>query len=73
MQWLKRGRCKRQTESFLVTAQDQALETNYRTAKARLEKNRESTLCRMCKQNSEAVTHSAASLSKQCIRKDSIK
>ena len=32
-QWMKRGSLKRETESLIVAAQDQALRTNYRKAK----------------------------------------
>ena len=54
-QWLKRGSLKRQTESLIIAAQDQALETNYR--KAKVEHSRESALCRMCKIKDETVVH----------------
>ena len=54
-QWLKRGCLKRQTESVLLAAQDQALGTNYR--KGRIERNRKSAKCRMCKEKDETVTH----------------
>ena len=32
-QWMKRGSLKRETESLIIAAQDQALRTNYRKAK----------------------------------------
>ena len=61
-QWLKRGCLKRQTESLLKAAQDQALGTNYR--KARIERSRESAKCRMCKEKDETVTHLVSECSK---------
>ena len=61
-QWLKRGSLKRQTESLIIAAQDQALRTNYR--KARIEHSRESALCRMCKTKDETVTHIISECSK---------
>ena len=54
-QWLKRGTLKRETEALIVAAQDQALRTNYR--KAKIEKNACSSLCRMCKERDETVSH----------------
>ena len=53
-QWLRRGSLKRQTESLIIAAQDQALGTNYR--KAKIEHSRESAMCRMCKTRDETVT-----------------
>lgn len=53
--WLTRGSLKRETESLIVAAQDQALATNYR--KAKIEKSRQSALCRMCKSKDETVSH----------------
>ena len=55
-QWLKKGCLKRQTESLLVSAQNQALGTNY--IKARIERSRESIKCRMCKEKDETVSFS---------------
>ena len=54
-QWLRRGSLKRQTESLIIAAQDQALGTNYR--KAKIEHSREVATCRMCKTRDETVTH----------------
>ena len=61
-QWLKRGCLKRQTESLLIAAQDQALGINYR--KARIERIRKSANCRMCKEKDETVTHLVSECSK---------
>ena len=61
-QWLRRGSLKRQTESLIIAAQDQALGTNYR--KAKIEHSRESATCRMCKTRDETVTHIISECSK---------
>ena len=61
-QWLRRGSLKRQTESLIIAAQDQALGTNYR--KAKIEHSRESVMCRMRKTSDETVTHIISECSK---------
>lgn len=61
-QWLKRGGLKRETESLIIAAQDQALATNYR--KAKIEKSRTSALCRMCHIRDETVAHIISECSK---------
>lgn len=53
--WLQRGTLKRETESLITAAQEQALRTNYRRAK--IEKDGTSPLCRMCKQADETISH----------------
>ena len=53
--WLQRGTLKKETESLITAAQEQALRTNHR--KAKIEKDRTSPLCRMCKQADETVSH----------------
>lgn len=58
---------KRQTESLIIAAQDQALRTSYR--KARIEHSRESASCRMCKTKDETVTHIISECSKMAKRK----
>jgi len=61
-QWLKRGSLKRQTESLIIAAQDQALRTNYR--KARIEKTTNVATCRLCKEKDETVSHLISECSK---------
>ena len=53
--WLQRGTLKRETESMITAAQEQAPRTNYRRAK--IEKDGTSPLCRMYKQADETVSH----------------
>ena len=53
--WLKSGDIKGETESTIVTAQDQAISTNYfkyKILKEEIESN-----CRLCKQHEETVDH----------------
>ncbi len=61
-QWLKRGSLKRQTESLIIAAQDQALRTNYR--KAKIEKTTTCSKCRLCKDKDETVSHLISECSK---------
>jgi hypothetical protein len=60
--WMKRGSLKRETESLLAAAQDQAIRTNYRRAK--IEKDGSSPVCRMCKQTDETISHIVSECSK---------
>ncbi|XP_067944516.1 uncharacterized protein [Watersipora subatra] len=60
--WVKRGCLKRETESLIIAAQDQALRTNYR--KAKIEKSTTDPKCRLCKQNDETVSHTVSECSK---------
>ena len=53
--WMSRGSLKRETESLIVAAQDQALRTNYR--KARIEKSTDDAKCRLCKTRDETISH----------------
>ena len=60
--WMTRGSLKRETESLLTAAQDQAIRTNYRRAK--IEKDGSSPLCRMCKKADETISHIVSECSK---------
>ena len=53
--WLKNGRMKRETESLVCAAQDQALHTN--AIKSKIYKENISPLCRLCNKHSETVMH----------------
>ena len=61
-QWMKRGSLKRETESLIIAAQDQALRTNYR--KAKIEKSTNVSTCRLCKEKEETVSHTVSECSK---------
>ena len=60
--WMTRGTLKKETESLLAAAQDQAIRTNYRRAK--IERDGTSPLCRMCKQADETVSYIVSECSK---------
>ena len=53
--WLKSGDIKRETESTIVAAQDQAISTNY--FKNKILKQEIESKCRLCKQHEETVDH----------------
>ena len=53
--WLKSGDIKGETESKIVTAQDQAISTNYFKNKILKEENE--CKCRLCKQQEETIDH----------------
>jgi hypothetical protein len=59
---MKRGSLKRETESLIVAAQDQALRTNYR--KTKIEKTSNDPKCRLCKEKDETVSHLVSECSK---------
>ena len=59
---MKRGSLKRETESLIIAAQDQALRTNYR--KATIEKSTNILMCRLCKEKEETVSHIVSECSK---------
>jgi len=46
--WLKDEKLKRETESLIIAAQDQAIRTNY--VKATIDRSQDDPKCRMCKQ-----------------------
>ena len=53
--WLKKGDLKPETEALLCAAQEQALRTNY--VKFHIDRTVESSLCRLCGEKGEHVTH----------------
>ena len=53
--WLKNGELKKETEGFLIAAQDQALRTN--AIKAKIDKVKEDSKCRLCKEQGETIDH----------------
>ena len=46
--WLKEEKLKRETESLIIAAQDQAIRTN--DVKATIDRSQDDPKCRMCKQ-----------------------
>jgi hypothetical protein len=60
--WLRNGDLKKETEGFLLAAQDQALRTN--AIKAKIDKTINSSKCRLCKEREETVDHLVSACSK---------
>ena len=52
--WLQKGELKKETESTILAAQDQALATNWRR---NMREKEISPLCRLCKEYNETVAH----------------
>ena len=61
-QWIKSGHLKRETEGFLIAAQDQALRAN--AIKVKIDKQGGSPLCRLCGVKDETVDHLVSRCSK---------
>ena len=53
--WLRNGFLKKETEGFILAAQNQALRTN--SIKYSIDKTSETPLCRLCGNSAEAVRH----------------
>ena len=53
--WLRKGNLKRETESLLIAAQDNAIRTNH--IKARIDKTQQSSKCRLCGDIDETINH----------------
>ena len=60
--WLKIGDLKKETEGFIMAAQDQALRTN--AIRAKIDKTTKDSKCRLCKEKEESVDHLASTCSK---------
>ena len=53
--WLKDGNLKRETESLIISAQEQAIRTN--VIKAKIDKTQIDSKCRMCGKVDESISH----------------
>ena len=53
--WLWNGNFKRETESLLIAAQDNAISTNH--IKARIDKTQQNSKCRLCSDRDETINH----------------
>ena len=60
--WLTRGNLKRETESLITAAQDNAIRTNY--IKAKIDRTQQNSKCRMCGERDETVNHIESESSK---------
>ena len=53
--WLRKGNFKRETESLLIAAQNNAIRTNH--IKARIDKTQQNSKCRLCGYRDETINH----------------
>ena len=60
--WLRKGNLKRETESLLIAAQDNAIRTNH--IKARIDKTQQNSKCRLCGDRDETINHIISECSK---------
>ena len=60
--WLRKGNYKRETESHLIAAQDNAIKTNH--IKARIDKTQQNSKCRLCGDRDETTNHIISECSK---------
>ena len=56
--WLQNGDLKRETESFIVAAQNQSIRTNL--VKAKIGKSQGNSLCSVCRKVDESIDHIAS-------------
>ena len=59
---LSKGNFKRETESLLIAAQDNAIRTNH--IKARIDKTQQNSKCRLCGDRDETINHIISECSK---------
>ena len=59
--WLRKGNFKRETESLLIAAQNNAIRTNI---KARINKTQQNSKCRLCGERDETINHIISECSK---------
>ena len=60
--WLKKGNLKRETESLLITAQNNVVKTNH--IKARIDKMQQNSKCRLSRDREETINHVISKCSK---------
>ena len=53
--WVRKGKLKRETESFLIAAQNNAKRTNY--IKAKVEKLQQNSKCSLCNDRDETINY----------------
>ena len=53
--WLKKGSLKKETETVIIAAQDQAISTN--NIRKNVYKEDISSMCRMCGKSEETIAH----------------
>ena len=60
--WLRKGNFKRETESLIIAAQNNAIWTNQ--IKARIDKTQQNSKCRLCGDRDESINHIISECSK---------
>ena len=60
--WLRKGHFKRETESLLIAAHNNAVRTN--RIKARIDKTQQNSKCRLCGNRDETINHIISECSK---------
>ena len=60
--WLRKGNFKRETESPLIAAQDNAVRTSH--IKAGIDKTQQNSKCRLCGDRDETINHIISEYSK---------
>ena len=60
--WLRKGNLKKETESLLIAAQDNAIRTNH--IKARIDKTQQNSKCRLWGDRDETINHIISACSK---------
>ena len=60
--WLRKGNLKRETESLLIAAQDNAIRTNH--IKTRIDKTQQNSKCKLCGDRDETINHIISECSK---------
>ena len=60
--WLRKGNLKRETESLLIAAQNNAIRTNH--IEARIDKTQQNSKCRLCGDWDETINHIISECSK---------
>ena len=60
--WLRKGNFKRETESLLIAAQDNAIRTNH--IKTRIDKTQQNSKCWLCGDRDETINHIISECSK---------
>ena len=63
--WLRKGNFKRETESFLIATQNNAIRTNH---KARIDKLQQNTKYRLCGDRDETINHIISECSKLALK-----
>ena len=58
----KKGSFKKETESLLIAAQDNAIRTNH--IKARIDKTQQNSKCRLCGDRDETINHKISECNK---------